>query len=95
MHASGALPAKVKSKDIYLGSIPFVLLQLVVVAIVIFVPQTVTAFLDKEVAVDADSVVMPQAIPNDTFELPAIPEVLNMIPGPSTENGASTSGSTP
>jgi hypothetical protein len=49
---SGALPRKVQSRDIYLGSIPWVAMQLVLVAIVIFFPQTVTAFLDKEKAVD-------------------------------------------
>jgi hypothetical protein len=52
----------VKSSDIYLGSIPWVIMQLLLVVIVIFVPQTVTAFLDKEVKVDIDKVVieMPQ-----------------------------------
>lgn len=46
----------VKSNDIYLGSIPWVIMQLVLVAIVIFVPQTVTMFLDKEEKVDIDKV---------------------------------------
>jgi tripartite ATP-independent transporter DctM subunit len=59
LYKNGALPAKVQSKDIYLGAIPFVLLQLVLVAIVIFVPQTVTVFLDKEVVVDLKSVELP------------------------------------
>ena len=47
---------QVKSSDIYLGSIPWVIMQLILVAIVIFVPQTVTMFLDKEVVVDVDKV---------------------------------------
>jgi tripartite ATP-independent transporter DctM subunit len=59
LHKNGALPAKVESKDIYLGAIPFVLLQLVLVVIVIFVPQTVTMFLDKEKVVDLDKVEIP------------------------------------
>lgn len=46
----------VKSSDIYLGSIPWVIMQLVLVAIVIFVPETVTAFLDKVEKVDLDKV---------------------------------------
>jgi hypothetical protein len=56
------IPFAVKSNDIYLGSIPWVIMQLLLVVIVIFVPQTVTAFLDKEVKVDIDKVVieMPQ-----------------------------------
>ncbi|MDP3135715.1 MAG: TRAP transporter large permease subunit [Burkholderiaceae bacterium] len=53
---NGALPAKVESRDIYLGAIPWVLLQLLLVVIVIFVPQTVTVFLDKEQKIDVDKV---------------------------------------
>ena len=53
---NGAIPEKVKSSDIYLGAIPWVIMQLILVAIVIFVPQTVTMFLDKEVNVDIDKV---------------------------------------
>ena len=49
-----ALPRKVESKDIYLGAIPWVLLQLVLVAIVMFFPQTVTAFLDKPQVLDLE-----------------------------------------
>ena len=54
---SGALPRKVESSDIYLGAIPWVLMQLVLVAIVIFFPQTVTFFLDKPKPVDAESAI--------------------------------------
>ena len=53
---NGAIPEKVQSRDIYLGAIPWVLLQLVLVVIVIFFPQTVTVFLDKEVKVDVNKV---------------------------------------
>ena len=73
---NGALPKKVHSRDIYLGAVPFVLLQLVLVAIVIFVPQTVTVFLDKKVEVDLDKVEIPvveqideEALSNSTDEL--------------------------
>ena len=47
-----SLPRKVESSDIYLGAIPWVIMQLVLVVIVIFFPQTVTVFLDKEVTLD-------------------------------------------
>jgi hypothetical protein len=50
------LDKPVLSNDIYLGAIPWVLMQLVLVAIVIFVPQTVTVFLDKEQKIDLDKV---------------------------------------
>jgi len=52
---NGSLPAKVESRDIYLGAIPWVVMQLVLVAVVIAFPQTVTAFLDKPVAYDPES----------------------------------------
>jgi tripartite ATP-independent transporter DctM subunit len=52
LYKNKALPRKVESKDIYLGAIPWVLMQLVLVAIVIFFPQTVTVFLDKEQVLD-------------------------------------------
>ncbi|OWQ92295.1 C4-dicarboxylate ABC transporter [Roseateles aquatilis] len=52
LHKNGSLPRRVLSSDIYMGSIPWVGMQLILVAIVIFFPVTVTAFLDKEEAVD-------------------------------------------
>jgi len=53
---SGGIPQAVESKDIYLGSIPWVILQLMLVVIVIFVPQSVMMFLDKAPKVDLDQV---------------------------------------
>ena len=53
---AGSLPSKVLSRDIYLGSIPWVILQLMLVAIVIVFPQTVTVFLDKPVQVDLSTI---------------------------------------
>jgi hypothetical protein len=50
------LPGKVLSRDIYLGAIPWVALQLLLVAIVIVFPQTVTVFLDKPVQVDLSTI---------------------------------------
>lgn len=49
---NGALPRRVESSDIYMGAIPWVVMQLILVVIVIFVPETVTTFLDKKVEVD-------------------------------------------
>jgi len=53
---SGRLKERVPSSDIYIGAIPWVALQLLLVVIVIFFPQTVTAFLDDKIAVDSDNV---------------------------------------
>ena len=50
------IPEAIKSNDIYLGAIPWVIMQLLLVTIVIFVPQTVTVFLDKPEVVDLDKV---------------------------------------
>jgi tripartite ATP-independent transporter DctM subunit len=58
---NGALPRKVESNDIYLGAIPWVVMQLILVGIVIFFPQTVTMFLDKPVVVDLDKVQIPES----------------------------------
>jgi TRAP-type mannitol/chloroaromatic compound transport system permease large subunit len=54
----GRIEKAVKSNDIYMGAIPWVIMQLILVVIVIFVPQTVTMFLDKEEKVDLDKVVI-------------------------------------
>jgi tripartite ATP-independent transporter DctM subunit len=45
-------PKEVKSSDIYWGSIPWVVLQLIMVVIVIALPQSVTYFLDAPSTVD-------------------------------------------
>ncbi|HWP13932.1 MAG TPA: TRAP transporter large permease subunit [Ramlibacter sp.] len=50
------IPVPVKSNDIYLGSIPWVIMQVLLVGIVIFIPETVTVFLDKEAKIDIDKV---------------------------------------
>ena len=56
LYKNGAIKEKVLSRDIYLGAIPWVILQLILVGVVIFFPQTVTTFLDKPVVVDLDSI---------------------------------------
>jgi tripartite ATP-independent transporter DctM subunit len=65
---NGALPRKVESRDIYMGAIPWVIMQLMLVLIVIFVPQTVTIFLDKEQKIDVDKVQI--EAPAESLEVP-------------------------
>jgi tripartite ATP-independent transporter DctM subunit len=60
----GVAPKEVKSSDIYLGALPFVGLQLILVALVIAFPRQVTMFLDKPLDVDLDKVKI--EIPSDT-----------------------------
>lgn len=73
LYKSGALPRKVLSKDIYLGSIPFIVLQLILVGVVIAFPESVTALLDKPAVVDLDRIEMPTTAPleanSDTEEV--------------------------
>ena len=52
----GIAPPEVKSSDIYMGAIPWVVLQLVLVGIVIAWPETVTYWLDAGTKVDPNSI---------------------------------------
>ena len=53
----GVAPKSLKSSDIYYGALPWVGLQLILVAIVIFIPETVTYFVDKPTAtIDTNAV---------------------------------------
>ena len=78
----GIAPKEVKSSDIYLGSIPWVALMLVMVAIVIFWPGLVTYFLDKELVFDLDKVRI------ELPEVPAEPEMPSFGAPPSVEDEA-------
>ena len=52
----GVAPKEVKSSDIYWGAVPWVILQLIMVALVVAMPKLVTVFLDKDLNVDLDKV---------------------------------------
>jgi TRAP-type mannitol/chloroaromatic compound transport system permease large subunit len=52
----GVAPKEVKSSDIYWGAIPFVVLQLVLVALVVAFPRQVTMFLPEQQIYDLDAV---------------------------------------
>ncbi|MBN8899896.1 MAG: C4-dicarboxylate ABC transporter, partial [Rhodospirillales bacterium] len=49
-------PREVKSSDIYWGAVPWVLLQMVMVALVIAFPVMVTGLLDAPSKIDASKV---------------------------------------
>ena len=66
----GIAPKEVKSRDIYLGSIPWVLLQLLMVAILIFWPGLVSFWLEKEAKIDIDKVRL-ELPPVESMEDPA------------------------
>jgi tripartite ATP-independent transporter DctM subunit len=71
----GIAPPDVKSSDIYWGALPWVAMQLILVVIVIFWPESVTYWLAPEAKVDAGK--MLQNIPAPTMTLPP----LDMSPG--------------
>ncbi len=52
----GRIPRPVPSADIYWGALPWVWMQLILVVIVIFVPRSVTIFLDKPQKFDLNAV---------------------------------------
>jgi TRAP-type mannitol/chloroaromatic compound transport system permease large subunit len=52
----GVAPPDIKTKDIYIGAIPWVFLQLLLVAILIFFPEIVTSLLDKTPTIDPESI---------------------------------------
>ena len=56
IYKSGAIVKPILSRDIYLGAIPWVVMQLMLVAVVIFWPESVTYWLDKEAVVDVDNI---------------------------------------
>ena len=69
----GIAPPEVKSRDIYLGSIPWIGLQVVLVLVLIFWPESVTYWLGQEVVLDAATVgTALDALPMPTLEIPVL-----------------------
>lgn len=67
---NGAITRPVPSRDIYLGAIPWVLMQLMLVATVILWPNSVSYWLDKPVTVDLDKVKIEAPPPEDLSSEP-------------------------
>ena len=79
----GIAPPEVKSRDIYLGSIPWIGLQLILVAILIFWPESVTHWLGQDAVLDATTV-------QQTLDAIGMPEIggdldLGLPPGPALD----------
>jgi tripartite ATP-independent transporter DctM subunit len=60
----GIAPKEVKSSDIYWGAIPWVVMQLILVAILVFWPGLVTSFLDDPIVIDTNKAHI--LVPTDT-----------------------------
>jgi TRAP-type mannitol/chloroaromatic compound transport system permease large subunit len=67
----GVAPKEVKTSDIYLGALPWVALQLLLVGILIFYPELVTGMLDKPETGNLDNVEIRVEDPAPVAELPA------------------------
>jgi TRAP-type mannitol/chloroaromatic compound transport system permease large subunit len=52
----GIAPPSIRTKDIYWGAIPWVVLQIILVIILIFWPGSVTYWLDKGTGVDPNTI---------------------------------------
>ncbi len=83
----GRIAKPIASKDIYMGAIPWVIMQVLLVVVVILVPQSVTLFLDKEEKIDLDKVVieMPAESSNSTTD-----EAQNPLETPAAESSQAT-----
>ena len=70
----GIAPKEVKSSDIYWGAVPWVILQLLLVAILVFWPGLVTSFVDKSKEVDINKIQIevPAEVPGTSQE-PVVP----------------------
>ena len=75
----GIAPKSVRSRDIYLGAIPWVLLMLTMVALVIAWPGLVTMWIAKPADVDLDKV----RIEVPSMDEPPAVEAPSIQPGPS------------
>ncbi len=79
----GIAPPEVKSRDIYLGSIPFIILQLILVALIITFPGIVDGLITEEVLLDDAAIDLQlDALPMPGLEAPALDLDLSPAPAP-------------
>jgi TRAP-type mannitol/chloroaromatic compound transport system permease large subunit len=72
-------PPSIKTTDIYWGAIPFVCIQIIMIALVIMFPGMVSWNLDKDAVVDLDSVKID--MPASDYGAPPMPAGLESPPG--------------
>jgi tripartite ATP-independent transporter DctM subunit len=68
----GIAPSSVRSRDIYWGAVPWLLLQLLLVVVVIFWPEAVTYWIDSGPKVDPSSIKIELQPPDIGTEAPPI-----------------------
>ena len=84
-------PKSVKTSEIYWGAIPFVLIQVLMVALVILFPQMVTMSLAKEAKVDMDSIRI--EVPVEDYGTPELPA--EFAPAPDADTPAAPEAPAP
>ena len=79
----GIAPPEIKSRDIYLGAIPWIVLQLILVALIIAFPGIVDSFISEPVLLD-DATVNQQldALTMPELDMPALDLDLGPLPAP-------------
>ncbi|HET6599688.1 MAG TPA: TRAP transporter large permease subunit, partial [Burkholderiaceae bacterium] len=86
-------PKSVRTPQIYWGAVPFLVIQVLMIAVVIAFPALVTGGLDKEVKVDMKAVgaqVLEQLNENQGADFGTAPPLFGNIPSPGA--AASSSG---
>jgi tripartite ATP-independent transporter DctM subunit len=71
----GIAPKSIKTSDIYWGAIPWIGTMVILVAIVIFWPSSVTYWIDRSKGIDPSKV-------NFTIDMPDVPPPLDLSPPP-------------
>jgi len=82
----GVAPKEVKSSDIYWGAVPWVVMQLLLVAILIFWPGLVTSFVPKAASPDKEKIEMQLEQIAPSAEPPSSESVRPVVPGSSDKS---------
>jgi tripartite ATP-independent transporter DctM subunit len=83
----GIAPPEVKSRDIYLGSIPFILLQLILVVLIITFPEIVDYWIAPPELLDSGAVdAAIEALPMPDIDIPPLDLDLGPAPAPPPTN---------
>ena len=78
----------VTTMQIYWGAVPFVLIQVIMVAAIIFFPGIVSSGLDKEVKVDLDQIQLQMEADNKSMDIPALEAPQGGASGPAADGKA-------
>jgi len=78
----------VTTMQIYWGAVPFVLIQVIMVALIIFFPGIVSSGLDKEVKVDLDQIQLQMEADSKSMDIPVLEAPQGGASGPAADGKA-------